>query len=361
MKKRSINFAIYFSLVLVSFTLLGGCGKKETKQVKERVANVRVQPAEKKPLRPFLDAVGTLKALEEVTVSSELDGIIRNLKVDDGTVVRRGDALVTIADREYELEVNRSAAALKQAEASCDNIKLEFQRKESLYKEELVTKQQFEDVSTRLSLAQSECDRAKAGLSLAQEKFAKTMVASPLQGIIKEKKISLGDYVKNGTALFSVIHTDTLKLNFSVTEQDAGKIKIGQDVIFQVDSAPDKSYRGRVKTIYPHLEEKTRTLMVEALVPNGDHSLKPGFFARVKLYLGPAREGIVIPVNSLLYDEAKTKVFVVEGNVAHSREVKIGAKYGDLLEITEGIKEKEAVVSVGQNNLAEGVKVNVAR
>ncbi len=361
MSYKSVSYGVCFLLSLSLFLLINACGKKETKQVRERIANVRVQPAGKKPLRPFVEAVGTLKALEEVTVSSELDGIIRNIRVDDGAVVGRGDALATIADREYDLEVKRNATALKQAEATCDNIRLEYQRKEALYKEELVTKQQFEDVATRLSLASSECDRAKLGLSLAQEKFAKTKVSSPLQGIIKEKKVSLGDYVKNGTALFSVIHTETLKLNFTVTEQDAGKIRSGQEVSFQSDSAPGKVYRGRVSVIYPHLEEKTRTLMVEALVPNRDHSLKPGLFARVTLYLGPAHDAIVIPVNSVLYDEAKTMVFVVEDNVAHGREVKIGAKYGDLLEITAGLKEKEAVVAVGQNNLAEGVKVNVAR
>jgi membrane fusion protein (multidrug efflux system) len=101
--------------------------------------------------------------------------------------------------------------------------------------------------------------------------------------------------------------------------------------------------------------------MVEALVPNGNHSLKPGLFARVTLYLGSPRDTIVIPVNAILYDESKTKIFVVEGNLAHGREVKIGAKYGDMQEISAGLKENETVVTVGQNNLAEGVKVNVAR
>ena len=344
-----------------SLLLVSGCGQKETKQVKERIANVRVQPAEKRPLRPFVDAIGTLKAYDEVVVSAEVDGIISNITVDEGSNVVRGAMLATIADTDYDLEVKRSEAAVKQAEASFENIKLEYQRKQSLYKEELLTKQQFEDVTTRLSLAESQCDSAKAGLALARAKLAKTKVASPLAGIVKEKKVSSGDYVKSGTPLFTIIHTDTLKLDFTVTEQDAAKIKVGQDVGFQVDSAPGKEYRGRVSTIYPHLDEKTRTLLVEALIPNGDHSLKPGLFARVTLYLGLARDTIVLPVNAILYDESKTMIFVVEGNLARGREVKIGAKYGDMQEILAGLKEKEIVVIVGQNNLAEGVKVNVAR
>jgi membrane fusion protein (multidrug efflux system) len=344
-----------------SLLLVIGCGKKETKQVKERIANVRVQPAETRALRPFVDAIGNLKAYDEVVVSSEVDGIIRNITVDEGSVMPRGAMLATVADTDYDLEVKRSDAAVKQAEASCENIKLEHQRKQALYKEELVTKQQFEDVATRLSLAESQCDSAKAGLALARAKLAKTKISSPLAGVVKEKKVSSGDYVKSGTPLFTIIHTDILKLDFTVTEQDAAKIKVGQDVVFQVDSAPGKEYRGRVDTIYPHLDEKTRTLMVEALIPNGDHSLKPGLFARVTLYTGSARETIVVAANAILYDESKTKIFVVEDNLAKGRDVKIGAKYGDMQEILTGVKDKETVVIVGQNNLAEGVKVNVAR
>lgn len=349
-------FVLGCSLLLVS-----GCAKKEAKQVKERIANVRVQPAETRSLRPFVDAVGTLKAFDEVVVSAEVEGIIKNVAADEGTVIPRGAMLATIADTDYDLEVKRNDAAVKQAEASRENIQLEFQRKQALFKEELITKQQFEDVTTRLSLAGSQCESAKATLALARAKLEKTKIFSPLAGMVKEKKVSSGDYVKSGTPLFTIIHTDTLKLVFTVTEQDAAKIKVGQDVVFQVDSAAGKDYRGRVRTIYPHLDEKTRTLMLEALVPNGDHSLKPGLFARVLLYAGPARQTIVVPANAILYDESKTKIFVVEGNLAKSRDVKIGAKYGDVQEILAGVKDKETVVVVGQNNLAEGVKVNVAR
>jgi membrane fusion protein (multidrug efflux system) len=344
-----------------SLLLVIGCGKKETKQVKERIANVRVQAAEKKPLRPFVEAIGNLKADDEVVVSAEVDGVIRSMTADEGDGIARGAMLATIADTDYDLEMKRNEAAVNQAEASRENIRLEYQRKQTLYKEELITKQQFEDVTTRLSLAESQCESAKAGLALAKAKLAKTKVSSPLQGIVKEKKVSTGDYVRSGTPLFTIIHTDVLKLDFTVTEQDAAKIKVGQDVVFRVDSVPEKEYRGRVKTIYPHLDEKTRTLKVEALIPNGDHSLKPGLFARVTLYTGAARETIVVRANAILYDESKTKIFVVEDNLAKGRDVKIGAKYGDMQEILTGVKDKEIVVVVGQSNLAEGVKVNVAR
>lgn len=361
MANRFLKSGSRWLLVVFCLLPLIGCGKKEEKQAKERLANVRVTQVEKKALRPFVETIGTLKASEEVTVSSEVEGIIKNIHVDESVPVARGDILAVLADTDYDLEVKRSEAVLKQADASCANTKLEHQRKEALYKEELVTKQQFDDVATRLSLAAAECDRAKVGLSLAREKLAKTKVYSPLRGVIKEKKVSAGDYVKNATPLFSIINTDTLKLDFTITEKDAGRIRTGQEVRFQVDSMPGREYNGRVSLIYPNLEERTRTLMVEALVPNHDKTLKPGMFTRVIIYLGSPRETIVIPVNSILYEGTKIRVFVVEGDKAYEREVKIGGKYGDLMEITEGLKGKETVVTVGQNNLAEGVKVNVAR
>ena len=361
MANRFLKSGSRWLLVVFCLLPLVGCGKKEEKQARERIVNVRVQAAEKKALRPFLQAVGTLKASEEVTVSSELEGIISNIHVDEGAVVARGNLLLTLKDTDYDLEVRRSDAAVQQAVASLENTKLEYQRKEALYKEELVTKQQFDDVLTRMSLAAAERDKAIASLSLAKEKLTKTKIYSPLNGAIKEKKVSSGDYVKNATPLFSIIVTDPLKLDFTVAEKDAGRIKIGQEVRFQVDAAPGREYMGRVSLIYPNLEEKTRTLMVRAFVSNHDRTLKPGLFARVLLYLGPPRDTIVVPVTSILYDESKNKIFIVEGNLAYGREVKIGAKYGDMMEIVEGLKEKEMVVTVGQNNLAEGVKVNVAR
>jgi RND family efflux transporter MFP subunit len=182
-----------------------------------------------------------------------------------------------------------------------------------------------------------------------------------MAGSIKEKKVTAGDYIRNGTFLVSIIRTDLLKLAFSVPEKDVGSLREGQDIVFTVDSFPGREFRGKVKTLYPILEEKTRSLMVEAQVVNQGGSLKPGFFTRVTLYTGPAKDTVVVPITALLYDNSTTKLFAVEGDRAKEKMVKIGRKYGEFMEIAEGLKAKETVVIVGQNNLMEGVQVNVAR
>jgi RND family efflux transporter MFP subunit len=346
-------------ITLIAFPLVS-C-KKGKKVEKENLVNVRVLPAEKKKVQPYLETTGTLNADEEVTVSSEVDGIIRQIKVEEGSIVNKGSLLVEINEIDYSLDWKRSEAALKQAEANLDNAQAEYKRQEALYKEELVTKQQFDDITTKVALAKAALDGAKATLAISREKLTRTKIYSPLNGAVKEKKVSVGDYVRNGTPLLQLIRVNPLKLNFTVSEKDAASIKIGQEVAFSVDSYPAKQFKGKVSLFYPNVEEKTRTLQAEALVNNSDRLLKPGFFARTLIYTSAPREVVLAPITALLYDNSVIRIFVVEGNKARERVIKIGGKYGESVEVLEGLKELEQIVVVGQNNLSEGVKVNVAR
>ena len=360
-RKVGAGSVILLLLLCVAVSANIGCKKQEQKVTKEQSVNVRVRTAENRPLRPFVESIGTLNPYEMVNVSSELDGILKTIQVDEGSPVTRGQVIAEIKETDYQLAIEQAKAILKQAEAALANAKQEHLRKEALYREELVTKQQYDDIVARLAVAQGDVERAVAGLDLAKEKLTKTKIHAPMAGSIKEKKVTAGDYIRNGTLLVSIIRTDLLKLSFSVSEKDVGSIRTGQDVSFAVDAFPGREFRGQVKTIYPSLEEKTRSLQVEAVVANADRSLKPGLFARVTLYTGPARDTIVVPITALLYDNSTTKLFVIEGDRARERKVKIGRKYGELMEITEGLKAKEIVVTVGQNNLMEGVLINVAR
>ena len=363
--KKTANHQIGKLLLLVLimtliFIPLVSC-KKAKKVEKETLINVRVQAAAKKQIRPYIETTGTLKADEEVIVSSEVDGIVKSIKVDEGSAVGRGTLLAEINQVDYVLDEKRSDAALKQAQANLANVKAEYQRKESLFKEELLTKQQFDDISTRVTLAEADLSRAKAFLDTSRERLSRTKIYSPLNGMVKEKRVSVGDFVRTGSPLFQLIKVDLLKLNFTVSEKDIGSLKTGQDVVFTVDSFPDKKFNGKVKLLYPNVEERTRTLQVEAVVSNANRLLKPGLFARVTIYTGALNDAVVVPLTALMYDNSNITIFVVEGNLAHARTVKTGGKYGEDVEITEGLKEKEQVVVVGQNNLSEGVKVNVAR
>lgn len=358
-RRLALTLLLLLMITFISLSLVSCKDKKKTEP--EKLVNVRVWTAEIKTIQPKLETTGTLKPDEEVIVSSEVDGIIRRIHVEEGTVVGKGTLLAEINTTDYELEMRRSSAALKQAEASLANAKAEYKRKESLYKEELITKQQFDDISTRVALAEAELDRAKATLETSRERLSRTRIYSPLKGAVKEKRVSVGDYVRNGTPLLQLIKTDPLKLNFTISEKDTAGLKIGQEVVFTVEALGDRQFRGKVYLLYPNVEERTRTLQAEAIVPNPGQILRPGSFARVFVYTQATRKVVVAPLTSLLYDSETIRIFVADGNTARERIVKIGGKYGEYVEIIEGLKEKEQVVVVGQNNLSEGVKINVAR
>ena len=408
-RKRSILIGLLFLALMAS-----ACEKAGTNTApEERAYNVQVWAAEKKALRPFVEAIGTLHPHDEVTVSTEVDGILRDLKVDEGTKVSKDMLLALIDDTDYNHEVKKAEGVLEAAQsrlqqlltgarpqevqlakaevdqtlADMEKRKADMERAKKLVQDKYISAQEWDSARTaynvavathqkakenyalvvegprqeEIAQARAQVDQSQAALSLARQKLSKTKIFSPLAGTVRVRKVSKGEFVKNGATLFVIIQSNPIKLRFTVAERDVGKLKIGQDVSLRVEAFPTSEFKGGVTTIYPSLEEKTRTLLVEALVPNADGSLKPGFFAKVVLYTGQPKETVVIPVTALLYEETKIRVFVEEQSRAKEKVVKVGSKYGEGMEITEGLQEGEKVVVAGQQNLSEGVKLNVAR
>jgi multidrug efflux pump subunit AcrA (membrane-fusion protein) len=412
--KIRLQFVCVFLIPLPFLFFLNSCEKADTKPAaEEKTYNVQVKAAEKKPLQPFVEAIGTLYPNDEVTVSTEVDGILSDLKAEEGTRVSKGMLLAQIDDTDYLLEVKRAEATVEAADsrlqqlvtgarpqevqlakaemdqslADLEKRKADRERAKKLFDGQYISAQDWDAARTayevavathqkakenlglvtegprkeEIAAARAQLDQSKAALSLARQKLGKTKVSSPLAGVVRLKRVSKGEFVKNGNPLFTIIQSNPLKLRFTLSEKDVGKVKPSQEVLLRVDAFADKEFKGKVTTIFPSLEEKTRTLMVEALVPNPEESLKAGLFTKVILYTGPPKETVVIPITALLYEEAKIKVFVEDGGRAKEKSISIGGKYGELMEIAEGLKEGEKVVVAGQQNLSEGVKVHVAR
>ena len=359
-KRWMILVTLVLLCLLLAFTGTG-CSKKEEKAVTEKVVNVRTALVEKRSLKPFIDSVGAVKPGEEVMVSSQIDGILRELHVQEGSMVSKGMLLARIDDTDYRLELSRAEAAVRQTAASLANLKVEYERKDALHKEGLVSRQQFDDIVTRRLLAEGEADRAQGALDLVGERLSRTLIHAPMDGAVREKRVTPGDYIRNGTPLLHLTRNNPVKLSFSVNEKDVARLKIGQECLFRVDAFPDLEFNGKLTVIYPNLDERTRSLQVEALVPNPRMLLKPGLFAHVTLLTGDAVDKAVVPVTALLYENSKVKTFIVEGDRAKERVIRIGGKYGEYMEVVEGLKGGEQLVVVGQSNLTEGVKVNVAR
>lgn len=362
---RSCLMLFWFFSCVVFMCLLPGCKKGELPPAPaEKTITVITVPALKATLRAFVEATGSLEPFERVTVSSEVDGILSQLTMTEGARVSKGAVLARVNDSDLALSLKSAELAVTQAEASLTNLRGEFQRKSDLYKDQLVTKQQFDDISTRLAIAQAEVGRAKAAMDLSRQRLDKTTIYSPLGGAVEVKKASAGDYVRNGTPLVTIIQTDPVKLNFTVPEKAARMLHKGQEVTFSVDALPQGQFIGKVSVIYPVVDKKTRTLEVEALVSNADGALRPGYFAHVTLYTGQPREVIAVPATALLYEGDSVKLYVVDGDKAGQVLVKVGQSFadensGELTEITQGITAGQSVVVVGQQGLFDGARVKV--
>ena len=358
------RFSIFLLITgfLSTLIILSGCkANKDSQQNPERAINVSLSKAVKKSIRPYLVATGTINPFEEALVSAEVDGIIKRVYVEEGKAVSKGTLLAEIDETDFVLEVKRSDAQLKQAQAILSNTQIEYDRKKVLLKDELITKQQYDDVEMRLSLAEAELEKAKASFNLARQRLTKTKIHATLLGFIKSKKIATGDFVKVGMPLFSLIQNNPIKIIFSINEKDISKIKVNQEVLFTVDGLPNREFKAKVYTVYPSLDDKLRTLTIEARASNEQGLLKPGIFAKVIVYTDAQRDGILIPATSILYEANTMKVYIVEGDKAKMKLIKTGGKFGDYVEVIEGVKEGDSVVTVGQQNLSDGVKVNVAR
>ena len=349
-------------IIFCCIVLLGaGCTKKKEEAKAEKIINIKVITTQKMPVRPYVEAVGTLQPWDEVIISPEVDGIIKEIPVEEGFAVTKGMFLLKINDIDYRLGVQTAEAALGQAQAGLNNAKIMFDRMEALYKQSGVAKQEFDNASTRLDVSVQDVERAKAALSLAKERLSRVILLSPINGMIKQKAVTTGMFVKTGMPLLTLIQIDPLFLTFSVTEKDVGTLKRGQDVVFSVDAFPNREFKGKVDIIYPNVDEHSRMLKVEALIPNRSLELKPGFFSRVMVYTGARKEAVLIPITSILYEGTKVRVFLNENNKARERYLKLGRKYGEMMEITEGLQAGEKLVVVGQNTLTDGVNVRVVK
>jgi len=355
--RPAYSFVLFF-LVLAAAACLS-CTKKAEEEKTEKTVNVRTVTVARETVRPYIEAVGSLEPDKEVVVSSEVDGVIREILVDEGDRVSRGMVLARVSDTDYLIGVRAAEAVWKQARANLENARTVFSRMEALYQEKVVSKQEYDNAVTRLDVAGQDADRASAALSLSRERFAKTVIRSPMDGAVNTKTATAGDFIGAGRPLMRVISIDPAKLGFSVAEKDIGALKSGQEVVFVVDPYPSREFSGTLTTIYPSLDERSRTLKAEASVPNRTGELKPGIFARVRVYTGEPRQAITIPITSILYEGTKTRIFVAENDTARERVVSIGGKYGEMMEVLDGLQEKERLVVVGQNTLTDGVKIRV--
>jgi RND family efflux transporter MFP subunit len=335
----------------------GGGGKAKAggpEPVPITVAKVSIRPLDRS-----ITVVGTLTPKDEAILGAEVDGQLEKVMAEFGDRLSANQDMAYIDRSTYEAQLLQAEASLARARACEANAAREHARTLELSKQSIASASALDQAVSTLEMARAEAKAAEASIAVAKLRLTNSVVQAPYACAVAERLASQGDYLKVGMPIFRVVNDAELKFIFQVTERYAALVKSGQETRLEVDAWPGLTFSGRVYLIGPSVNLTPRSFSVGALVPNQERKLRAGTFARAQLVLEAASPTVVVPLDSVVSFVGVTKVFVLDGKVVRSREIKPGRVKDGLQEIQSGLKDGETVVVTGQARLYDGAPVRV--
>lgn len=305
--------------------------------------------AEKSQWQPTLETIGTVVAINGVTISTDLAGIVSKIAFDSGSHVKAGDLLV-------QLNTDQEQAQLAQAEAQRDWTQITLTRNEGLLAKKTVSQSDFDSATAQFHQAQATVDQNKAII-------ARKTLRAPFAGIVGIRQINLGQYLNTGDPVVTLQSFDPIYVNFSLPQQNLGQVTTGQVVEITLDAYGDKVFTGKITAINSLVDQNSRNVQIQATLPNSDTLLRPGMYAKVKVVLPDTQEVIAIPSSSIHYAPYGDSVFIVsdlkspDGKTykgVKEQFVRLGQSKGDLTAIVSGLKPGDEVVTSGVFRLRSG-------
>jgi multidrug efflux pump subunit AcrA (membrane-fusion protein) len=359
---------------------------------------VQVAEVTTRHLQRVVESVGTLFPFDEVIISAEVEGRADQVNFDLGDQVKQGDVLVHISEEEQRYIVAQNEAQLRQSlerlglknendrvkniddtpevrRAKADLLEAEqrYRRQRNLTDQGIGAQADLDQLSARLSAMQAtydatlnqarnliqEVERFKAVLELQRKKLRDTNVRAPFAASVKERQVTMGQFVRANTPLFSLVRINPVRLRLEVPERMAPWVREGQNVEVSLEAFADRKFSGRVSRIAPTVEQTKRTFIVEALIDNPESALKPGSYARARLVTQKTDQMRLIPSRAVTYILGNNKAFVIKGDVIEARDLKIGDRFDNQTEILEGLEDGERVATSQLNRLDTGTRVRV--
>jgi membrane fusion protein (multidrug efflux system) len=364
---------IWILFVFLAGTLLIGCSEKKAGvQPPVSVEVVKVAAAD---MTQSIDVVGSLSPKFQADVKTEYSGIITQVYVTEWVRVQKGTPLAQLDTRELELVIQRSEAAAEvgranvvQAEVGLNRAEREYTRFLKLKEAGLVTQQNLDDAATekeaaaaRVSAAKAQLRAAQGELHQTQTRLAKAVVRSPLNGVVSQRNMNVGD-LTGDKMIFHIVDNRILDLTVTVPSGETGSVKVGQPLTFSTDSLPGKTFTGKVAFINPAVSEADRSVKIIAEVKNEPETLKAGLFVKGKIVTGSRTGVLQVPRTGLItWDVAKkqAELFVVNGDKATRKTITTGALSGEQVEVSSGLAAGELIVTRGGFNLKDGNTVKV--
>ena len=381
--------------------LASACGGPSQRVAADTAAaprEVSVVTAALEPLERTVSVTGTLAAEEQVALSFKVTGRVHELNVDLGSPVRRGQVLARLTPTDFELRLQQAEAALQQARArlglppsggdttvNAENTALVRQSR-ALRDEARLTRDRMKTFVDRGISSRADLDAAEAQLEVADGKYQDaleeirnreavlaqrqselalarqaledTSLRSPIDGAVRERQVTVGEFRSTGTPVLTIVRTDPLRLRVAVPERAASALRTGQSVRVRIEG-DDATYQGKLVRLGAAIEEDNRTLPVEAAVANPQGALRPGMFASADIVVDRADRAVVVPSEAIVTFAGVQKVLVVKDGKAVEQRVRTGRRNADRVEIVDGVKAGDVVI-VKPGDVVDGVPVRAS-
>jgi membrane fusion protein (multidrug efflux system) len=346
-EKSTVTFpGLFFILISAILLQSSGCSKQgaggggfSMPPMPVEVAPVTVQRVADK-----FEAIGTIEAIEAITVVVEIDAAVVALPFKEGDAIRRGDLIAQLDDSQLAAELARAEALRDQSRASYDRVK-------SVVEQQAGAPQDLDDAAAALKVAE-------ANLAVAKARFAKTRITAPFNGIIGARKVSVGTFLRTGQAITELANIDAIRVNFSAPERILPRLTRGAEVTVSTTAFAGAALKGKIMVIEPVLDASTRSARIVARVENQGRKFRPGMSANISAVLGERANAMTIPNEAVFGSGDQSFVFVVKPDSTVTRvALTLGTRLPRIVEVVQGLKPDMEVVSAGHQKLFEGAKV----
>lgn len=388
------------SALLLTSLFLTACKKEVPVKAKQDSGPVAVRSAIAKgrTIQRVVESVGTFFPYEEAIISAEVDGKVDEVKIDLGDMVSAGQVLAHIADEEQRYLLAQQDAQLRQslerlglkdekdrvkdvrdtpevrrAAADMQEAEQRYRRASSLAEQGIGAQADLDQYQARFNSAKAaydaainqarnliqEVERYKAILELQRKKLRDTTVRAPFAGLVKERMVTVGQFTRANTALLTLVKTDPIRLRVEIPEKMGPWIKPGQVAEIFVEAYSDRKFSGKIWRVSPTVDATKRTFVVEALVPNPNNQLKPGSYARARVPTDRSDTVLMIPYRAVNYVLGSNKAYVIQNGVIDARDVKLGDRIEDNVEVSEGLSDGDVVAMGPLSRLDTGTRVRI--
>ncbi len=373
----TLGVIIFFSVMALVVFRLSSVAKTDTR--KPRVITVATVAPLKQDLDVRLAYTADITPNQAVNLFSRVDGYIAKVYVEKGDLVKANQLLIEVDHSDYRHAVNQAKANLAaararvaQQEASVRNASLTLNRMQSLIKDQFVSQQDLDNAQVAYDTAAAVLDSLRAqvqqmevALAQAETHLAYSYIRAPFAGYVAERNLDLGSYVSGASAgtstmsrgILTLHEIQTVRILIEVVEKDVPLIRVGQKSEVRAEAYPDRVFEGTVTRVVQALNRATRTMTIEVDLPNKDHVLKGGMFARVEVLVGTHRNAIQIPIDAVSRLEDSQYVYIVREGKAQRVPVEIGVRDENRVEITKGLVGLEQVIISGKDLVHEGAPV----